>query len=99
MNNENVVRKNILDLNYNRYLHYSNTCIILLFTFFIGLSFGFISLQIDITNIRQITTVVVVTLSIVGILFILILNFNRHLKKILKKIKNLETGKSEVKQV
>ena len=38
-----IIKKNILDLNYNKHLQYLNVCIVLLFTYLIGILIGDVS--------------------------------------------------------
>ena len=62
----------------------------LMFTYFIGITIGFITKQIDITDIAQVFIIFVVTFGIFSILFAFIFNFSKHLNEITKEIKNLE---------
>jgi len=82
-------RKNLLDLYYYKNLQYKNTVIIILFTYFIGISVAFLTKHLNITN--RLDMILVATLSIIVIgLSVLFLNeFNYHLKKIPEEIKKL----------
>ncbi len=84
------VKKNILDLQYNKYLQYYTTSIILLFTYFIGLGIAFITRQVDIYNTRQLLFVVVITIGVVTFIVVLIRNFKDHQKNILEEIRKLK---------
>jgi len=95
MNKEKLddkIKKNLLDLNYNKYLQYYTTSIIILFTYFIGVILSFITKQIDYKNNSQIMLVEVISIAVISILVILLLNFKTHLKNIPNEIKKLKIG-------
>ncbi len=83
------LKKNLLDIHYNRYLSYSNNCIIFLFTYIIAILIGFITNQIDYRNLNQIFAVGVVSFFVINVIVLLLLNFRVHLKKIVKEMKKL----------
>ncbi len=80
------IKKNLLDLQYNKYLQYYNTSIIILFTYFIGLAIAIVTNQINYNNGWQLFFVSIIS-SLVIVLFML--NFKMHLKNITFEIKKL----------
>ena len=84
------IKKNLLDLHYNKYLQYYTTIIIILFTYFIGVAIAFITKQIDYKNTPQVMLVSFISIIILSILTILILNFRSHLKNIPEELKKLK---------
>ena len=82
-------KKNILDLSYNRYLQYFNTCIILLFTYIIGIIIGLITKQINYLDSIQLLIAILVTIIAFGLFVILLSYFHKHLKEIVEEIKTL----------
>ncbi len=93
LNNKGVterVKKNILDIHYNKYLQYFNTTIIVSFTYLIGVSIAFITKQVDYKDPAQLSLVVLISIGFLGIMVILLLNFKGHiLDRIPKEIKKL----------
>ncbi len=65
------VRKNLLDLNYNKYLQYFTTSIILFFTYIIAVLVGFITKQINYTNLGQMIMVAIVSIIVITVLLLL----------------------------
>ena len=84
------IKKNLLDLEYNKYLQYYNTSIILLFTYLIGTSIAFITKQIDHADPKQLLLVSLIYIGFIGIVIIFMLNFKEHLNNIPKEINKLK---------
>jgi len=84
------IKKNLLDLHYNKYLQYHTATIIILFTYFIGVAVAFITKQIDYKNASQVMLVSLISIIILSTLAILMLNFKGHLKNILEEVKRLK---------
>ncbi len=84
------VKKNLLDLQYNRYLQSYNTSIIVLFTFLIGIGIAFITKQIDYTSFNQMLAVATITIAVVAVIVLLMLQFKGHMSNILQEIKKLK---------
>jgi len=84
------IKKNLLDLHYNKYLLYYTTTIIILFTYFIGVAIAFITKQIDYKNTPQVMLVSFISIIILSILTILMINFRSHLKNIPEEVKKLK---------
>ena len=83
------VKKNLLDLHYNRNLQYFNTAIILLFTYFISVGIVFITKQLDYTNFNQLLLVSLVSILFIGVDILSMLRFRFHMKNIQEEIKKL----------
>jgi len=84
------VKKNLLDLNYNKYLQYFNTSIILFFTYIIAVLVGFITKQINYTNLGQMIMVAIVSIIVITVLLLLMQRFRWHQNMILKEIRGLK---------
>ncbi|MBI4983125.1 hypothetical protein HZC32_00570 [Candidatus Woesearchaeota archaeon] len=84
------VKKNLLDLQYNKYLQYYNTAIIILFTYFIGVFIAFITKQIDISKPGQFLSLSVISISTTVLIILFMLRFKSHQQNILGEIKNLK---------
>ncbi len=82
-------KKNLLDLQYNKFLQYYNTSIIILFTYLIALAIGFVTKQINYRDTGQLTLVVPISIGIITILTLSMLRFKDHLKNILEEVKKL----------
>ena len=83
------VKKNLLDINYSKYLQYFNTTIIISFTYIIGVSIAFITKQVNYKDPTQLFLVVLISIGFLGIMTMLLLNFKGHIDKIPKEIKKL----------
>ncbi|MBI3033109.1 hypothetical protein HYY69_06550 [Candidatus Woesearchaeota archaeon] len=83
------LKKNILDLQYNKYMQYFNTAIIILFTYFIGIGIAFVTKQVGYNNPPQLLIVAVISLGIITPTILLMLKFKDHMNNILDEIKNL----------
>ena len=55
------VKKNLLDLQYAKYLQYYTTAVIILFTYGIGVAIAFITKQIDFYSIGQMLLVFLIS--------------------------------------
>ncbi len=92
LNNKNLperVKKNLLDINYNKYLQYFNTTIIISFTYLIGIAIAFITKQINYKDPTQLFLVALISIGFLGIMVILLLDFKGHIDRIPKEIKKL----------
>ena len=83
------VKKNLLDIQYSKYLQYFNTCIILFFTYFIALILGFMTKQISFNSLNEKMTVIVVSFAILSILLVLMRHFLMNMKAIFNEIKKI----------
>jgi len=85
-----TLRKNILDLEYNKYLQYYTTSIILLFTYVIGIAIALLTRQIDYNNSFHMVFSATISFFIIIFVLVLISNFRRELIIIPKEIMKLE---------
>ncbi len=83
------VKKNLLDIHYNKYLQYFNTTIIISFTYLIGVALAFITKQINYKNPEQLFLVALISIGFLGVMVILLINFRSHINNIPKEIKKL----------
>tara|TARA_Y100000294_G_scaffold177972_1_gene206021 strand:+ start:2336 stop:2629 length:294 start_codon:yes stop_codon:yes gene_type:complete len=83
------VKKNLLDINYSKYLQYFNTTIIISFTYIIGVSIAFITKQVNYRDPKQLFLVALISIGFLGIMVILLLKFKEHIDNIPKQIKKL----------
>ncbi len=86
---QSMIKKNILDLKYNKNLQYLNTTIISLITLFIGVSIAFLTGQVN-PNLQEIIPISLITGLFASICIILLLKFNNEMKNIEKEILNLQ---------
>lgn len=85
------IKKNLLDLEYQRYLQLYTAVLILIFTYIIGIMVAFLTKQIDIKDVNQIWILVAITLFFMIFAFYFITKFSNNLTKIKEEIKNIET--------
>lgn len=83
------VKKNLLDIQYNKYVQYFNTSVIIAFSYIIGVGITFITKQIDYKNSIQLTTLIIISVIFLGINTSLLLKFKLHQSNILEEIKKL----------
>ena len=83
------VKKNLLDLQYNKYLQYYNTSIIILFTYFIGVGITFLTEQVNLNDPRQFMSLSVISTAIIAVSILSMLYFKNHQQNILDEIKKL----------
>ena len=83
------LEKNILDLNYTKNLQYYNTSILILFTYFIGVSIALLTEQINYNNITHLSLIAVISLAIVAFIILLMLKFKNNMINIIQEIKKL----------
>ena len=83
------LKKNLLDLNYNKYIQYKNTFVILFFTNVIGWIVAFATNQINFNNYFQLGFVLLSFSAINFYIFFFLIRFNKKLFFIIKEIKNL----------
>ena len=83
-------KKNLLDLEYNKYLQYYNTSIIVLLTYIIGTTIAFLTKQINYKDSGQLLSVAVVSIVVIGVIIILMLKFKDNLTTISKEIEKLK---------
>ncbi|MBI3035699.1 hypothetical protein HYY71_05245 [Candidatus Woesearchaeota archaeon] len=84
------IKKNLLDMEYHKYLQYYNTSVIILFTYFIAVVIAFVTKQIDYSNLRQLMFVGLLSIGFVGLIIFLMLKLKENLTRIPKEIKKLK---------
>lgn len=87
---QDKVKKNLLDIHYNKYLQYFNTTIIITFTYIIGISIAFITKQINYKDPKQLLFITLVSIGFLSFIAILLINFKEHLNNIPREIKKLK---------
>ncbi|HIH26051.1 hypothetical protein J4476_04040 [Candidatus Woesearchaeota archaeon] len=90
MNISDNLKKNLLDLEYNKNLQYFNTCLVIIFTYLIGLIFAILSRQVDISNFLQLVILIIFTLVFLLIMFYFLIDLKTALNRIVKEIKELK---------
>jgi len=83
------IRKNLLDLEYQKYLQFYTTSIIILFTYIIGIGIALLTNQININDYNQLAVLIIMSSTIVGISLASLLIFNINLKRINEEVKKL----------
>jgi len=84
------IKKNLLDLQYNKNLQYFNTSIIILFTYIIGVFIAFVTKQIDYKNPNQLALVAFISIIVISMIVNLMLRFRKHLVNILEELKKIK---------
>ncbi len=83
------IKKNLLDLEYNKHLQYLNTTVIILFTYFIGVVITLVTGQFNYNNKDQLFLGAFLSMGVMSTTVILMLRFRVHLKNITEEIKKL----------
>jgi len=82
-------KKNILDLQFQKYLIIASTSVIIAFTYVIGASIAIISRQIKLNDFYNMGAIFIISIGVLGICFIIFSNARFHLKNILSTVKSL----------
>ena len=82
-------KKNILDLQFQKYLTVASTSIIIAFTYFIGIGLAILTNQIKLNDFVSMGAVFVISVGVLGTSALLFFNANFHLKNIPKVVKEL----------
>ena len=90
MNLNYNIKKNLLDLEYNKNLQYFNTTIVILFTYIIGLVIAFVTKQIDVRNNIQLSIVTIISLILIFVLLVFLVLIKDSMKKVISQIKELK---------
>jgi hypothetical protein len=85
---DNEIKKNILDLQFQKYLVISSTSILVIVTYFIGVGLAFFSKQILLDDPSRIGALFVISAGILGICSALFFNAVFHIKNILLILRN-----------
>ena len=87
-----IIKKNILDLNYNKHLQYLNVCIVLLFTYLIVILISFFSKQLSYNNKDDLLILFIISIILFGIIILSLLIINSKMKSIIKEIEKLDNN-------
>ena len=87
MLSENI-KKNILDLHHNKNLQYLNTCVIILFTYTIGIAI--FTKQLDFSKSIHTTTIFLTSFVLLIITSITMIKLKENINKIEEEIKTLK---------
>lgn len=82
------IKKNILDLNYNKYLQYKITAIIISFTYMVAIVIAWITGQLNLGNYFQMLVVAIFSILILTPSIYFIIISNKHLKRIIELLKS-----------
>ncbi|MEA3329505.1 MAG: hypothetical protein U9Q06_02060 [Nanoarchaeota archaeon] len=85
--NEKTKKKNILDLQFQKYLIIASTSIIIAFTYFIGVGIAIITNQIRLGDFVSMGVLFIFSSGVFGICLALFSNAVFHLNNILEKIR------------
>jgi len=85
-----TVKKNLLDLEYSRYLQYNTTVIVTLFTYVVGITLVIATEQIRLTVSTQFVRVAALSIVVAAIALLLFFIFHQRLKEISEQIRDLE---------
>ena len=86
---EKTKKKNILDLQFQKYLIISSTSVVIAFTYAIGVGIALLTKQIKLNDFISMGALFVISAGVLGTWFIFFYNAIFHLKNILKLLKEL----------
>ncbi len=86
----NNLKKNILDLHFQKYLIVSSTSIIIVFTYLIGVYIAIITKQVNLNDIFPILILITISIAVIGTCSVFFFKSQFHIKRILELIKDLE---------
>ena len=86
---EDLKRKNILDLQFQKYLTIASTSIIIAFTYFVGVGIAILTKQVNLSDFISAGVLMVISLGILGICSSLFFNAVFHLRNIPKVVKEI----------
>jgi len=86
---DEVKRKNVLDLQYQKYLVVASTSVIIAFTYLIGVGLAILTRQIALGDFVSMGAVFVISAGVLGVCSILFFNAVFHLRNILRVMKEI----------
>ena len=86
---EQLKRKNVLDLQFQKYLIIASTSIIIAFTYFIGVGIAILTKQINLSDFISVWVLIIISLGVLGICSALFLNAVFHIRNIPKVMKEI----------
>ncbi len=87
--NDETKKKNILDLQFQKYLVVASTSVIIAFTYVIGVGIAIFSKQISLDDFNSMGAIFVISAGVLGICSTIFFNAIFHLKNIPLVLKNL----------
>ncbi|HIG95663.1 TPA: hypothetical protein HA249_02100 [Candidatus Woesearchaeota archaeon] len=88
--NQDIIKKNLLDLDHTTYLQYTNTTTVIMFTYLVGLLVAWLTNQISFSEPKHALKIVALTIVFFFITHGLLVHFYRKIKNIKEEIKNLD---------
>ncbi|HIH47844.1 TPA: hypothetical protein HA297_06140 [Candidatus Woesearchaeota archaeon] len=88
--NQDIIKKNLLDLDHTTYLQYTNTATVIMFTYLVGLLVAWLTNQISFSEPKHALKIVALTIVFFFITHGLLVHFYRKIKNIKEEIKNLD---------
>jgi len=86
---EEIKKKNVLDLQFQKYLTTASTSVIIAFTYLVGVGIALLTKQINLNDFLIVGVLIVVSMGILGICSTLFFNAIFHLKNIPEVIKEI----------
>lgn len=86
---EEIKKKNILDLQFQKYLSIASTSVIIAFTYFIGVGIAVFSQQIKLDDFNNMGALFVISAGVLGTCAIIFFNAVYHLKNIPSVVRDL----------
>jgi len=86
---EELKKKNVLDLQFQKYLTIASTSVIIAFTYFIGISIAIFAKQIKLNDFVVIVALFAVSAAVLGVCARLFFNATFHLRNIPAVVKSL----------
>lgn len=87
--NDETRKKNILDLQFQKYLIVASTSILIAFTYVIGVGIAILSKQIRLDNFNDMGAIFIISAGILGVCSIIFFNAIFHLRNIPLVLRNL----------
>lgn len=87
--NEKIKKRNILDLQFQKYLVISSTSVVIAFTYVIGATIAILSRQIKLDDFAMMGAIFIISAGVLGVCSIIFFNSIFHLRNILSLVKGL----------
>ncbi len=85
-----AVKKNLLDLQYTKYLQYFTTSLIIIFTYFIGIAIAILTKQVDWHQGDVLFKITSASGIFLSVMVLVLLRFRDHMNNIIGEVKKLE---------
>lgn len=86
---EEIKKKNVLDLQFQKYLTTASTSIIIAFTYLVGVGIALLTKQINLGDFLIVGVLIVISMGILGICSALFFNAVFHIKNIPEVVKEI----------